>query len=61
MLVQLLLLSSALLICVSSENAGVTSAFMRNEWPSIDIPLDNKVFAVPKGYNTPQQVSLHDK
>ncbi|KAK4397661.1 Bifunctional purple acid phosphatase 26, partial [Sesamum angolense] len=58
MLVQLLLLSSILLTCVSNGNAGVTSSFIRNEWPSIDIPLDNEVFAVPKGYNAPQQVHI---
>jgi hypothetical protein len=38
-------------------NAGITSAFIWSEWPSIDIPLDNEVFAVLKGHNTPQQVS----
>ncbi|KAL0337502.1 UNVERIFIED_CONTAM: Bifunctional purple acid phosphatase 26 [Sesamum calycinum] len=58
MLVQLLLLSSILLTCVSNGNAGVTSSFIRNEWPSVDIPLDNEVFAVPKGYNAPQQVHI---
>ncbi|KAL0345359.1 UNVERIFIED_CONTAM: Bifunctional purple acid phosphatase 26 [Sesamum radiatum] len=39
-------------------DAGVTSSFIRNEWPSVDIPLDNEVFAVPKGYNAPQQVHI---
>ncbi|KAI3443894.1 hypothetical protein Pfo_000559 [Paulownia fortunei] len=58
MLVQLLLLSSVLFSCISNGSAGVTSAFVRNEWPSIDIPLDNEVFAVPKGYNAPQQVHI---
>ncbi|KAJ6993480.1 hypothetical protein NC653_016574 [Populus alba x Populus x berolinensis] len=33
------------------------SAFIRSEWPSIDIPLDNEVFAIPKDHNAPQQVS----
>lgn len=59
MLVQLLILSAVLLSCISNGSAGVTSAFVRNEWPSVDIPLDNEVFAVPKGYNAPQQVSFH--
>lgn len=59
MLVELLLLTSVLLSSISSGSAGVTSAFIRNEWPAVDIPLDNEVFAVPKGYNAPQQVSLH--
>ncbi|XP_068636632.1 phosphoenolpyruvate phosphatase-like isoform X2 [Aristolochia californica] len=40
------------------RNAGITSSFIRSEWPSVDIPLDNEVFAVPKGYNAPQQVSI---
>lgn len=58
MSVSLLLSTFVLYICISNANAGVTSAFVRNEWPSVDIPLDNEVFAVPKGYNAPQQVSL---
>lgn len=33
-----------------------TSSFVRSEWPSTDIPLDSEVFAVPKGYNAPEQV-----
>lgn len=45
------------LIC-NGVAAGVTSAFIRSEWPSVDIPLDNQVFKVPEGYNAPQQVSL---
>lgn len=57
MLAQLLLVSSILWSCVTNGNAGVTSDFVRNEWPSVDIPLDNEAFAVPKGYNAPQQVS----
>ncbi|KAF6158100.1 hypothetical protein GIB67_014894 [Kingdonia uniflora] len=43
---------------VNCGSAGITSSFMRSEWPSIDIPLDNKVFEVPKGYNAPQQVHI---
>lgn len=58
MLFNLLLLPFVLLSCSSYGNAGVTSTFVRNEWPSVDIPLDNEVFAVPKGYNAPQQVSF---
>ncbi|KAL6554551.1 Bifunctional purple acid phosphatase 26 [Orobanche hederae] len=58
MLVQLLLSSFVLLTFVSSGNAGVTSAFIRNEWPSVDIPLDNEVFAFPKGDNAPQQIHI---
>ncbi|KAL8502702.1 hypothetical protein ACS0TY_021717 [Phlomoides rotata] len=58
MLIRLLLLSSLLLTSINSGGAGVTSAFIRNEWPSVDIPLDNEVFAVPEGYNAPQQVHI---
>ncbi|KAJ6408109.1 hypothetical protein OIU84_011420 [Salix udensis] len=43
---------------VKNGNAGKTSSFIRSEWPSIDIPLDNEVFAVPKGHNAPQQVHI---
>jgi hypothetical protein len=38
--------------------AGITGSFVRSEFPSVDIPLDHEVFAVPKGHNAPQQVSL---
>lgn len=43
---------------VENGNAGLTSTFVRTQWPAADIPLDNEVFAIPKGYNAPQQVSL---
>ncbi|GAB4828232.1 Bifunctional purple acid phosphatase 26 [Ancistrocladus abbreviatus] len=39
-------------------NAGITSTFIRAEWPSVDIPLDNEVFSIPKGHNAPQQVHI---
>lgn len=45
------------LSCVENTFAGITSTFIRSQWPSADIPLDNEVFAVPKGHNAPQQVS----
>jgi hypothetical protein len=38
--------------------AGITSSFVRSEFPSVDIPLNHEVFVVPKGHNAPQQVSL---
>lgn len=41
---------------VKCGSAGITSTFIRSEWPSIDIPLDNEAFAVPEGHNAPQQV-----
>ncbi|XP_073150383.1 bifunctional purple acid phosphatase 26 [Henckelia pumila] len=58
MVVPLLLSTFVLYSCISSASASLTSAFVRNEWPSVDIPLDNEVFAVPKGYNAPQQVHI---
>ncbi|XP_041999095.1 bifunctional purple acid phosphatase 26-like isoform X1 [Salvia splendens] len=58
MKIKLLLFSSLLLTSISSGCAGLTSAFIRNEWPSVDIPLNNEVFAVPKGYNAPHQVHI---
>ncbi|KAL9251534.1 Bifunctional purple acid phosphatase 26-like protein [Drosera capensis] len=39
-------------------DAGLTSTFIRSEFPSADIPLDNEAFAVPKGHNMPQQVHI---
>ncbi|KAJ0803946.1 putative Acid phosphatase [Helianthus annuus] len=39
-------------------HAGVTSSFIRSEWPSDDMPLDNDAFAVPNGYNAPEQVNF---
>ncbi|KAJ4709073.1 Purple acid phosphatase [Melia azedarach] len=47
-----------LLSFVNGGRAGMTSKFIRSEWPSIDIPLDNEAFAVPKGHNAPQQVHI---
>ncbi|KAK4727780.1 hypothetical protein R3W88_032697 [Solanum pinnatisectum] len=46
------------LTLIDNGNAGVTSSFIRNEFPAVDIPLENEVFAVPKGYNAPQQVHI---
>ncbi|PQP97400.1 bifunctional purple acid phosphatase 26-like isoform X4 [Prunus yedoensis var. nudiflora] len=58
MLLQLTLTSFVFLSCLRNGNAGITSTFIRSEYPSVDIPLDNKVFAVPKGHNAPQQVHI---
>lgn len=44
---------------VGHGDARVTSTFVRSEWPSTDIPLENEAFAIPKGHNAPQQVSIH--
>ncbi|KAK4791485.1 hypothetical protein SAY86_031898 [Trapa natans] len=37
---------------------GITSNFVRTEWPSVDIPLDHEAFAIPEGHNAPQQVHI---
>lgn len=58
LLLQFLLTSFVFLSYLNSGDAGITSKFTRGEWPSTDIPLDNEVFAVPKGHNAPQQVCL---
>ncbi|XP_059277766.1 bifunctional purple acid phosphatase 26-like [Lycium ferocissimum] len=53
-----LFFSFSIVLLIDNGSAGITSSFIRNEWPSVDIPLDNEVFAVPKGYNAPQQVHI---
>ncbi|XP_065851459.1 bifunctional purple acid phosphatase 26-like isoform X1 [Euphorbia lathyris] len=58
LLLRLILAFFVFLGFVNNGNAGITSSFTRSVWPSIDIPLDNEVFAVPKGYNAPQQVHI---
>ncbi|KAK1413983.1 hypothetical protein QVD17_29720 [Tagetes erecta] len=58
MIPQLVVIGYVLLSLVNIAHAGVTSSFVRSEWPSVDIPLDNEVFAVPSGYNAPQQVHI---
>ncbi|XP_058115648.1 bifunctional purple acid phosphatase 26 isoform X2 [Magnolia sinica] len=58
MLFQLLLTLFILLRSVQIGDAGITSSFVRTQWPSVDIPLDNEVFAIPKGHNAPQQVHI---
>ncbi|KAJ4850006.1 Bifunctional purple acid phosphatase 26 [Turnera subulata] len=54
----LLVLVATILIFAEKGSAGITSTFIRSAWPSVDIPLDNEVFAVPKGHNAPQQVHI---
>lgn len=39
-------------------NGGKTSTFVRKVEKTVDMPLDSDVFAVPPGYNAPQQVTL---
>ncbi|OVA05869.1 Phosphoesterase domain [Macleaya cordata] len=55
---QLLVVYLVLLSSLESSRAGITSTFVRTQWPSTDIPLDNEVFAVPNGHNAPQQVHI---
>ncbi|KAI3894481.1 hypothetical protein MKX03_013812 [Papaver bracteatum] len=55
---QFLLICLVLLSCAEDSKAGLTSTFIRQLWPSTDIPLDNEVFAVPTGHNAPQQVHI---
>lgn len=54
---HLLIVSVFLSSLLYDGDAGITSSFIRSEWPAVDIPLDHHVFKVPKGYNAPQQVS----
>lgn len=46
------LILSVLELC----SCRVTSAYVRNDDLSLDMPLDSDVFRVPPGYNAPQQV-----
>ncbi|GAB4837869.1 prolyl aminopeptidase [Ancistrocladus abbreviatus] len=39
-------------------NGGITSTFVRNAEKTVDMPLDSDVFAVPPGFNAPQQVHI---
>lgn len=57
-LLHFVLASFVFLSSIRDGSAGITSSFVRSEWPSVDIPLNHEAFAVPKGYNAPQQVSL---
>ncbi|GAB4836807.1 Bifunctional purple acid phosphatase 26 [Ancistrocladus abbreviatus] len=55
---HVVLLISIILCSLEHSHAGITSSYARSKWPSDDIPLDNEVFAVPKGQNAPQQVHI---
>ncbi|KAK7264868.1 hypothetical protein RJT34_32481 [Clitoria ternatea] len=58
MLLNFVLASFVLLSCIRGGTAGITSSFIRSEFPAVDIPLDHEAFSVPKGYNAPQQVHI---
>lgn len=53
---QLLLLHLVLLCFADYALCGSTSPYVRSEYPSTDIPLDDEAFVLPEGYNSPQQV-----
>ncbi|XP_037469951.1 phosphoenolpyruvate phosphatase-like [Triticum dicoccoides] len=55
---SLVLLMHVLLCLVSGAYSGRTSSYVRNEFPSDDIPLEHESLAVPKGHNAPQQVHI---
>lgn len=47
----------ALLVSFAARcNGGNTSSFVRKAEKTVEMPLDSDVFAVPPGYNSPQQV-----
>ncbi|KAJ1400312.1 Purple acid phosphatase-like, N-terminal, partial [Sesbania bispinosa] len=53
------LLALALVLNVAVlSNGGKTSLFVRKVEKTVDMPLDSDVFAVPSGYNAPQQVHI---
>ncbi|RAL44181.1 hypothetical protein DM860_016427 [Cuscuta australis] len=58
MFLHLLLLLPLFSRFIENGSSTVTSTYIRSEWPSVDIPLDNKEFAVPEGYNAPQQIHI---
>ncbi|KAG5594067.1 hypothetical protein H5410_035299 [Solanum commersonii] len=58
MLLYLFFLLSLFLTFIDNGSAGITSAFIRTQFPSVDIPLENEVLSVPNGYNAPQQVHI---
>ncbi|KAK7347114.1 hypothetical protein VNO80_21641 [Phaseolus coccineus] len=58
MLLKFVLASFVWLSSIRDGSAGITSSFVRPKWPSEDMPVDHEVFAIPKGYNAPQQVHI---
>ncbi|MCI23007.1 purple acid phosphatase-like, partial [Trifolium medium] len=53
-----LLLALVVLNLVFLCNGGTTSTFVRKVEKGINMSLDSDVFAVPSGYNAPQQVHI---
>lgn len=58
MILKFLVFGCVLLNFLDNVQAGFTSSFVRSVFPSVDMPLDHKVFAIPSGYNAPQQVII---
>ena len=51
--------SFVVLLSHSSDiDARLTSTYVQPRWASTDMPIDNPAFAIPKGYNAPQQVHI---
>lgn len=57
MKMRTLVFGCVLLSFLNNVYSGITSSFIRSEYPAVDMPLDNEVFAIPDGYNAPQQVT----
>lgn len=53
------LLVGLILGALRSCNGGISSSYARSNDISADMPLNSDVFAVPSGYNSPQQVSIN--
>ncbi|OAE26722.1 hypothetical protein AXG93_3310s1210 [Marchantia polymorpha subsp. ruderalis] len=47
------------LCCTSWSSAGTTSRYMRRLEEGVDLPENSTYFKIPKGYNAPQQVHIH--
>lgn len=52
------LLACLILGALRSCNGGISSSYARSNSISADMPLNSDVFAVPPGYNSPQQVHI---
>nr|AFK42558.1 unknown [Lotus japonicus] len=52
------LLALSLVLILNVAHGGKTSTFVRKVEKTVDMPFDSDVFAVPPGYNAPQQVHI---
>ncbi|KAM0017936.1 putative phosphoric monoester hydrolase [Helianthus debilis subsp. tardiflorus] len=55
---EFLVFGCVLFSLIDNVYSGITSSFIRSEFPAVDMPLDHEVFAIPSGYNAPQQVHI---